>query len=74
MAVNHSKAKITYDGDGQLKLVSPHTYPGVTISSENGEWFLTRDEDNMHNANGVIYALETDNYAAAVLEYDALQD
>ena len=67
MAVNYAKAKITYDGDGTLKGTSLITGNTNIIVNENGELFIKVDSDTDYE--GVIYAPETDNYAAAVLEF-----
>lgn len=67
MAATYKKAKITYDGDGELKLITrkgADTYS--SIINENGEYFVRMSDDDWP---GVIYAPETDNYAAAVLEF-----
>lgn len=67
MAATYKKAKITYDGDGQLKLfTNKGEYTSNSVVEENGEWFVEVEDDTK---SGVIYAPETDNYAAAVLEF-----
>lgn len=66
MAATYQKAKITYDGDGQLKAVSFDT-SDLSVFSENGEFFIKMPDDGSRSV--VLYAPETDNYAAAVLEF-----
>ena len=68
MAAQFEEAKITYDGDGQLKYAKLSNNANATVSSENGEWFITVEMNGNLNSH-VLYAPETDNYAAAVLEF-----
>lgn len=65
MAVSYGKAKITYDGDGTLKGISRKGNTDIIVN-ENGEWFVKVADDD---GPVVVYAPETDNYAAAVLEF-----
>ena len=71
MAASYKKAKITYDGDGTLKGIAGNGDPDIIIDDiiidENGEWFVRVEEYTA--GTYVIYAPETDNYAAAVLEF-----
>lgn len=69
MAAFYKTATVNYDGDGQLKLAIVNGSKDITLSSANGEWTITKDNMSGGSANGVIYAPETDNYAAAVLEF-----
>lgn len=68
MAATYHEGKIIYDGDGQLKAVGIDTND-VRVFSENGEWFIKVPDDGSHSV--VLYAPETDNYAASVLEFTA---
>lgn len=59
-------ATITYDGDGTLTLLA-NTKDWATLVGNT----LTRSLVSTTEERGVVYALETDNYAAAVLEFTA---
>lgn len=68
MAAFYQIATVNYDGDGQLKLFTNKDESSINslVEGKDGEWFVTVDGDT---TLGVIYAPETDNYAAAVLEF-----
>ena len=68
MATFKYTAPVNYDGDGQLKLLTSEA-GSASLSNKNGEYFFTKDE-GYAGGKCVIYAPETDNYAAAVLEVE----